>query len=51
MKTRLLAPAGLVLTLAAGAWAAPITLQAQSLDTRPGLIAVDPSNGGGLPQP
>jgi len=44
MKTRLLATAGLVLTLAAGAWAAPITLQAQSLHTHPGLIVVDPNN-------
>jgi len=44
MKARLLATVGLVLSLAAGAWAAPITLQAQSLHTRPGLIAVDPSN-------
>ena len=44
MKARLLATVGLVLSLAAGAWAAPITLQAQSLHTRPGLIVVDPSN-------
>ncbi len=44
MGWRLLAAVGLVLSLAAGAWAAPVTLQAQALETTPGVIAVDAQN-------
>jgi len=44
MIPRLFGAFGLVLAMATSVWAGPVTLQAQTLLERPGVVAVDPKN-------